>query len=55
MPPSPAPREGPDRGEESGTLDRFEDLAKRLLSVDQEEFRKAMEGDTEKRRAKRTT
>jgi len=38
---------------EPGSIARFKKLARRLFSVDREEFRKALERDERQRRAKR--
>lgn len=58
MEPSPAQREGPVKDAanepvESGSLSRFRALAKRLFSVDREEFVRALKNDERERRAKR--
>jgi hypothetical protein len=58
MEPLPASHESPGKAEANepvrpGSLARFRELASRLFAVDREQFKKALEEDEKRRRAKR--
>lgn len=57
MPLSPAPHEGPDKGEEStpdpAKIERFTELTRRLFAIDRADFEEEVERDKAERAAAR--